>query len=99
MSDFTDSFFRLTVKINNLIISYNDTKTELSQTKKELEDAKLKLTELEQNNKNLEDKYKILTLAKSIPDKGDKAIVKKRINELLRELDICIEQINNNKIQ
>ncbi len=46
--------------------------------------------------KNLEDKNKIIKLAKSLADSNpDTAAMKYKINELVREIDKCIAQMNN----
>jgi hypothetical protein len=66
----------------------------LTQLVKQL---KGRIEELENANRQLEDQNKTLRLAKSISgEKNDenKLALKLRINELVREIDKCIAQLN-----
>jgi len=51
-----------------------------------------------QSTQELEQKLQALKLAKAIPKGKESADAKKRINELLRELDRCIDLLNNHPI-
>ncbi|HNZ44074.1 MAG TPA: hypothetical protein PKN41_12130 [Bacteroidales bacterium] len=70
---------------------------ELTKDNVELKKQLAVLTREEEENKAkikyLEDKNKILRIAKTI-DGDDKTKAKLRINELLREVDRCIAQLN-----
>ena len=46
--------------------------------------------------KELEEKYKVVKLAKSLNQENDKSTdIKLKINELVREIDKCIALLNN----
>jgi hypothetical protein len=51
-----------------------------------------------QSTQELELKLQALKIAKAIPKGKDSADAKKKINELLRELDRCIDLLNNHPI-
>lgn len=56
---------------------------------------KNRLEELELANKNLENKYKSLKIARAASGDNEKNLaLKLRINELVREIDKCIAQLN-----
>lgn len=56
---------------------------------------KNRVEELESANKNLENKYKSLKIAKVASGDNEKNLaLKLRINELVREIDKCIAQLN-----
>ncbi|MGL4597034.1 MAG: hypothetical protein ACRCYO_05880 [Bacteroidia bacterium] len=54
-----------------------------------------KVAQLENDKKAIEEKYKVLRIAKSLAGDGEKNLaVKLKINELVREIDKCIAQLN-----
>jgi DNA anti-recombination protein RmuC len=59
----------------------------------EIEKVKLELTERSQKVSELNDKIKLLKIAGSF-DGGSTKEVKLKINEMVREIDKCIAQIN-----
>ena len=50
---------------------------------------------LEANLSELKEKYRLLTITKTLEDKKDKTDTKKKINEMVREIDNCIRLLNN----
>lgn len=67
----------------------------LEQRSLQLEQAN---EQYKQSTQELEQKLQALKLAKAIPKGKESADAKKRINELLRELDRCIDLLNNHPI-
>ena len=59
----------------------------------EIEKIKLELTEKNQQVSELNDKIKLLKIAGSVGGESTKE-VKLKINEMVREIDKCIAQIN-----
>ncbi len=56
---------------------------------------KVQLAEVSDARKSLEDNYNRLNLAKALVSKtGDKAEMKFRVNELVKEIDKCIALLN-----
>lgn len=56
---------------------------------------KVELAEARQAHKSLEDNYNRLKLAKAlVSNTGDKAEMKFRVNELVKEIDKCIALLN-----
>lgn len=56
---------------------------------------KVQLAEVSQSQKTLEDNYNRLKLAKAlVSNTGDKAEMKFRVNELVKEIDKCIALLN-----
>lgn len=77
-------------------------KKEMDQLKKDNQSLKLRTNHLEdrlgeelQKYKNLEEEYKRIKLAKTLVSTGgDKAEMKYRVNEMVREIDKCIALLN-----
>lgn len=83
-------------KVKELVKRHSDLKRK--NTAFELELAELRKTVDTQKEaiKNLEEKNKIIKLAKSLADSNpDTAAMKYKINELVREIDKCIAQMNS----
>ncbi|HNW69612.1 MAG TPA: hypothetical protein PKI01_04360 [Bacteroidales bacterium] len=93
MEDFSGLMSGIEFKTHQLIKQIKEIKHENAEMKKKID----LLTKKEQENltkiKNLEEKNKILRIAKSIEGE-DKTKAKLRINELLREVDRCIALLN-----
>jgi hypothetical protein len=93
MEDFSGLMSGIEFKTHQLVKQLKEIKHENAEMKKKIE----LLTKTEQEHltklKYLEEKNKILRIAKSI-DGEDKTKAKLRINELLREVDRCIALLN-----
>jgi len=82
---------QLAIRLKTLKIEYGKLEQKYIETEKTNTLNKQTIIELEQQ-------IQILTIAKSIPTGKDTSIAKKKINELLRELDKCIDLLNNKTI-
>jgi hypothetical protein len=98
MEDLSDLVKELDIKSRQLALRYKTLKDDFK---------KLELKHLENENSiyqqkqiilELEKQIQILTIAKSIPTGKESTTAKKKINELLRELDACIDLLNNKTI-
>lgn len=80
---------KLVLQHRRAIAENNNLKQDNDFLKKTLSKQKLELKELEERNK-------VLKLAKSIGDEeGKNTDIKLKINELVREIDKCIALVNN----
>ena len=83
-------------KLSNLLSSYENLKNK--NLKLEDENKKL-ILKIEDNSliiNSLNDKIKIISISKSVDvSKNDIKQTKLKINEYIREIDKCIDQLNN----
>jgi predicted nucleic acid-binding Zn-ribbon protein len=78
-------------KIDELVNSYNNLKSECENLKTEKEALKAVLHDRETEMKELEKKYDRVKLSGALLGDGENAIeAKKKITELVREIDKCI---------
>jgi len=83
-------------KVEKLIIQHNKAKEDIKQLKEENISLQGKLTYTKVQAKELSDNNKVLKLAKSLSGKEGKSTdIKLKINELIREIDKCIAQVNS----
>ena len=83
-------------KVEKLIIQHNKAKEDIKQLKEENTSLQGKLTYAKVQAKELSEKNKVLKLAKSLSGKQGKSTdIKLKINELIREVDKCIAQVNS----
>jgi uncharacterized protein (DUF3084 family) len=83
-------------KVEKLIIQHNKAKEDIKQLKEENISLQGKLTHTKVQAKELSDNNKVLKLAKSLSGKEGKSTdIKLKINELIREIDKCIAQVNS----
>ncbi|MBK7029229.1 MAG: hypothetical protein IPH45_08430 [Bacteroidales bacterium] len=78
-------------KINNLQAAYDSLKNKYLELEKTNEQIK-------QSTQELEERIQAIKIAKAIPKGKDSADARKKLNELLRELDRCIDLLNNHPI-
>lgn len=98
MDELSDLVKGLDIKSRQLALSYKTLHTKYKAlTAKQQETEKI-LEQHKQTILELEKQIQILTIAKSIPTGKDSSVAKKKINELLRELDTCIDLLNNKTI-
>ena len=82
-------------RIDELIINYNNLKTDYDNLKTGNEVLKAALQERETEMKELEKKYDRVKLTGAILGDGENAIeAKRKLNELVREIDRCIALLN-----
>ncbi len=83
-------------KVEKLIVQHNKAKEDIKQLKEENTLLQGKLTYAKVQAKELSEKNKVLKLAKSLSGKEGKSTdIKLKINELIREIDKCIAQVNS----
>lgn len=83
-------------KVEKLIIQHNKAKEDIKQLEEENISLQGKLTYTKVQAKELSDNNKVLKLAKSLSGKEGKSTdIKLKINELIREIDKCIAQVNS----
>ena len=86
---------RLHNKITQLAAKYNETKEQYTLSLSHIEQLKEQLNAQSENLRHLEEKNKILKLSTSIQgEKEDNKAARKKINELVREIDKCIALLN-----
>jgi predicted RNase H-like nuclease (RuvC/YqgF family) len=83
-------------KVKELVKRHTELKRKNSALETELSELRKTVDSQKEAIKNLEEKNKIIKLAKSLADSNpDTAAMKQKINELVREIDKCIAQMNN----
>ena len=98
MEDLSDLVKGLDIKSRQLALKHKKLKNDFEQLQKKYLETENNLTQHKQTIIELEKQIQILTIAKSIPTGKESSIAKKKINELLRELDTCIDLLNNKTI-
>jgi len=82
-------------KLDELLIRYNNLKTENEEYKKNIEALERMLQEKEERIKELETRYERVKLTGALLGEGENASeAKKKITELVREIDKCVALIN-----
>lgn len=82
-------------KLDELLIRYNNLKSECSDLKNGNEVLKKEIQDREARLKELEIKYERVKLSGALLGEGENAIVaRKKINELVREIDRCVALLN-----
>ena len=82
-------------KLDELLIRYNNLKTENEEYKKNNEALEIMLQEKEERIKELETRYERVKLTGALLGEGENASeAKKKITELVREIDRCVALIN-----
>lgn len=98
MEDLSDLVKGLDIKSRQLTLRYKTLKDDYIKLKQKHLESENNITQQKQTITELEKQIQILTIAKSIPTGKESSIAKKKINELLRELDTCIDLLNNKTI-
>lgn len=86
------------LKSRQLALRLKTLKNDYSKLEKKYFETEQTNIQNKQNILELEKQIQILTIAKSIPTGKEASKAKKKINELLRELDTCIDLLNNKTI-
>lgn len=94
MQDLTILISGIEFKLRKLISKINQLKNENIQLSKKNEDYLKQIDYQNKTIKELEEKYKVLKIAKSIENKTNSFDQKIKINEMLREIDKCIGLLN-----
>ena len=98
MEDLSDLVKGLNFKSRQLALKHKTLKNDFEKLQKKQVETENSLTQQKQTILELEKQIQILTITKSIPTGKETSIAKKKINELLRELDTCIDLLNNKTI-
>ncbi len=98
MENFSDLVKGIDIKSRQLSLKYEKLKQQYIRTENKLLETEKEIEQLRETIEQQEKQIQILTIAKSIPTGKDANLAKKRINELLRELDNCIDLLNNKTI-
>ncbi|MFZ4547102.1 MAG: hypothetical protein ACOYN4_06695 [Bacteroidales bacterium] len=98
MEDLSDLVKGLNIKSRQLALKHKTLKNDFEKLQKKQIETENSLTQQKQTILELEKQIQILTIAKSIPTGKESSKAKKKINELLRELDTCIDLLNNKTI-
>lgn len=82
-------------KLDELLIRYNNLKTENEEYRKNNEALERMLLERDEKIKELETRYERVKLTGALLGEGENASeAKKKITELVREIDKCVALIN-----
>ena len=82
-------------KLDELLNRYNTLRTEVTELKNGNEDLKIKLYDRDAKIKELEIKYERVKLSGALLGEGENASeAKKKITELVREIDRCVALLN-----
>jgi hypothetical protein len=88
----------LSIKIRQLALRYKTLSADHEALKLLNGEKDKSIAAYKQTIVELEKQIQILTIAKSIPSGKGTTPAKKKINELLREIDNCIDLLNQNPI-
>jgi hypothetical protein len=82
-------------KLDELLTRYNDLKTESEELRKSNQEFNILLQERDDRIKELETRYERVKLTGALLGEGENASeAKKKITELVREIDRCVALIN-----
>lgn len=96
MEDVSFVISSLERKVKELLKSHKEIRDRNSVLAAELAEVRKTADSQKETIKSLEEKNKIIKLAKSLSDSNpDTAEMKYKINELVREIDRCIAQMNS----
>ena len=98
MEDLSKLVKGLDIKTRQLALRFKTLKEDYEILKQQNLETENNIIQYRQTIIELEKQIQILTIAKSIPTGKESSTAKKKINELLRELDICIDLLNNKTI-
>ncbi len=98
MEDLSDLVKGLDIKSRQLALRYKKLRDDFTRLQTKHLETENSIKQYKQTIFELEKQIQILTIAKSIPTGKESSIAKKKINELLRELDTCIDLLNNKTI-
>lgn len=83
-------------KVKELVKSHSELRRKNSALSSEVIEIRKSVDSQKETIKNLEERNKIIKLAKSLTESNpDTAEMKYKINELVREIDKCIAQMNS----
>ena len=96
MEEVSSVITSLEKKVKDLVKKHAEAKRKNNVLGTELSELRKTVDSQKESIKNLEEKNKIIKLAKSLSDSNPgTAEMKYKINELVREIDKCIAQMNS----
>lgn len=95
MATFLELYNDIEYKIKKISLSFNKIKEEKKQLEEENNTLREENLKLQNSLSELNEKYRLLTITKTIENKKDKTDTKRKINEMVREIDNCIRLLNN----
>jgi len=85
----------LNIKLDELLNRYNNLKTECTDLRNRNDELAVVLQERDERIRELETKYERIKLSGALLGEGENALeAKKRITELVREIDKCVALLN-----
>lgn len=94
MASFLELYNDVEYKIKQAALRLNESARDIERLQEENSQLKEMLKEKESQVVELQEKYELLTITKTILKKEDKIETKKKINDLVREIDNCILLLN-----
>jgi len=95
MASFVSLYNDIEYKIKQTIERFNEYKIENNILKEENQQLKDENDELNQTIDDLQEKLKLVSITQTFLKKEDKEETKKKINDLVREIDNCITLLNS----
>lgn len=95
MSHLMEQLSEIYAQIKTLGDQVDGLKQENEQLKTQLADSLQQLHQKGSQITDLEEKQKLITLAKSLPEGESRKDVKLKINDMVREIDKCIALLNS----
>lgn len=95
MSHLMEQLSEIYTQVKTLGGQVAELKRENNQLKAQLAEALQQMHQKEGQISDLEEKRKLITLAKSLPDGESRKDVKLKINDMVREIDKCISLLNS----
>ena len=93
MANFSGTLASIESKLNKLIHRKKELENELDEYRSRQKELEKALAQQSDELDELKEKNKILRIAK-LNNKGDNREIKLKINEIVREVDKCIAQLN-----
>lgn len=94
MATFLELYTDIEYKIKKISLSFKELKQENLQMKEEMKTVRNENEKLKNELSELKEKYRLLTITKTLAEKKDKTDTKRKINELVREIDNCMRLLN-----
>lgn len=94
MASFLSLYNEVEFKIKQAALRLEEYRSTVERLEKENEALIRKADELSKEVMEYKEKYTLLTITKTILKKEDKTETKKKINDLVREIDNCIMLLN-----
>lgn len=95
MEDYRIALAALSKRVNQLIALHESSVKQFNQLVQERDNLTKQLEEFAQLNQQLTQENKALKIAKSVPaEQEDRIELKKRVGELVKEVDECIAMLN-----